>query len=54
MDNKVKTILVEDDKDFAFLIQKMLTQDARLDYLGHALCKVSGIKMACALNLILF
>ncbi|MDR2712918.1 MAG: response regulator transcription factor [Clostridiales bacterium] len=46
MDNKVKTILVEDDKDFAFLIRKMITQDPRLEYLGHATNKAVGVEMA--------
>ena len=46
MDKRIKVLLVEDDKDFAFLIQKMITQDTRLLLVGHAENKSLAIGMA--------
>jgi len=46
MDKKVRVLLVEDDHDFAFLIQKMLEKDERLICTGHAHTKEKGIETA--------
>jgi len=46
MDKKVRVLLVEDDKDFAYLIQKLITQDSRLNLVGHASNKSLAIDMA--------
>jgi len=46
MDKKVKVLLVEDDKDFAYLIQKLITQDERLNLVGHSANKSLAIDMA--------
>lgn len=46
MNDKVKVLLVEDDDDFVFLIQKLIQKDARLEYLGHASDRVFGVEMA--------
>jgi len=48
--NKVKVLLVEDDQDFVFLIQKMIKRDGKLDYLGHASGRASGVEMAQSLK----
>ena len=50
MNNKIKFLLVDDNLDFAMLLKKTVALDARLDYLGHASCKVSGIEMSCKMN----
>ena len=46
MDNKVKVILVDDDDDFATLFKKMITSDSRIDYLGRASNKASGVALS--------
>ena len=46
MSEKVKVLLVEDDSDFVFLIQKMINQDPHLDFIGYASNSVSGVEMA--------
>jgi DNA-binding NarL/FixJ family response regulator len=46
MDKKVKVLLVEDDHDFVFLIQKLLEKDERLKYIGYAGNKNLGVHMA--------
>ena len=46
MSEKVKVLLVEDDSDFVFLIQKMIKQDPHLDFIGYASNSVSGVEMA--------
>ena len=50
MCNKVKTLIVEDDCDFAFLIGKEIMQDERLLYLGHAASRKDAIAMAVKLR----
>jgi DNA-binding NarL/FixJ family response regulator len=50
MDKKIKILLVEDDKNFAYLFEDEITQDLRFLYLGHASCKASGFEMSCALK----
>jgi DNA-binding NarL/FixJ family response regulator len=45
--NKILTVLlVEDDDEFAFLVQKKISKDDRLVFLGHASDKDSCISMA--------
>ena len=46
----IKTLLVEDDRDFAFLLQKMIEKDERLEFTGHAEDKITGIEMAVKLK----
>jgi DNA-binding NarL/FixJ family response regulator len=46
MDRNVKVLLVEDDRDFVFLIRKMIKKNKNLEYLGHAERKEHGIRMA--------
>lgn len=46
MNNKVSVLLVEDDGEYAFLVEKKIAQDDRLLFLGCASCKVSSIEMA--------
>ena len=46
MNKKIKVLLVEDDNDFVFLIQKMIEGDERLEYVGYAGCKHLGVEMA--------
>jgi len=50
MDRKIKVMLVEDDTDFAFLIQKIIDKDKRLNFVGHAARKKQSIEMARELN----
>lgn len=45
MSERVRVLLVEDDQDFVFLIQKIIRKDAKLDYLGHASDRESGLEM---------
>jgi len=45
MNDKVRILLVEDDDDFVFLIQKLIQKDTRLEYLGHASDRASGVLM---------
>jgi DNA-binding NarL/FixJ family response regulator len=46
MDKKVSVLLVENDRDFVFLIQKILEKDDKLKYVGHADSKKLGVQMA--------
>ena len=50
MNKKVKVLLVEDDRDFVFLIQKMIEKDEKLEYVGHADRKELGVQMAQTLK----
>ena len=47
---KVKVLLVEDDLDFAYLIGKMISNDERLELIGHASNKQSAVELACELK----
>jgi len=47
MKDKIKVLLVEDDVDFAYLIEKMIRKDERLEFVGHAKNKPFAVKMAC-------
>ena len=50
MSKKVTVLLVEDDPDFAFLLQKMITQDEKLDFLAHAPDRESALEAARRLS----
>lgn len=50
MSDKTKVLLAEDDQDFVFLIQKMINQNANLDYLGHASSREDSVKLALKLK----
>ena len=50
MDNKIGVILVDDDDDFSFLFKKMVISDERINYLGRASDKTSGLDMSCQLS----
>ena len=50
MSDKVKVLIVDDNYDFACLIKKIITMDTRLDFLGHASCKASGVEMSCKMK----
>jgi len=50
MNKKIKVLLVEDDFDYAYLVEKKITKDERLSYVGHAPCKATGIEMARSLQ----
>ena len=51
MDRQIKVLLVEDDNDFAYLIQKKINQDTRLLLVGHAENKSTAAEMAIDLQL---
>jgi DNA-binding NarL/FixJ family response regulator len=46
MDNNVKVLMVEDDPDFVFLIQKMISRDVAITFLGHVNNAADGIDTA--------
>ena len=46
MNGKVRVLLVEDNTNFAFNFKELISMDDRLDYLGCASCKDSGVEMA--------
>jgi len=46
MNKQVKVLLVEDDYDYAYLVEKKIVKDERLSYLGHAANKTAGVDMA--------
>ena len=46
MSSKVRIFLIEDDRNFVSLIQKLTQKDARLDYMGHAAGIAPGVEMA--------
>ena len=46
MSDVVRVLLVEDDRDFAFLIQKLIDKDDKLEFAGHADCRALGVEMA--------
>ena len=48
--SKIKLMLVEDSEKWIRLFEEEILQDARFTYLGHAVSKETGIKMACDLN----
>ena len=50
MSKGVRVLLVEDNKDFASNFRELVLLDPRLDYLGHAGCKASGISMALEMS----
>jgi DNA-binding NarL/FixJ family response regulator len=50
MSDRIKVLLVEDDQDFAFLIQKIIRKDTTLELLGHADSREAGVEMACMLK----
>ena len=50
MDNKIRVLLVDDNTIFASTLKEMFAPDKRLDYLGHASCRTSGIEMSCQMN----
>lgn len=50
MNEKVKVLLVENDDDYAFLISKIITDDERLEYLGHVTNRAAGVEMSCKTN----
>ena len=50
MSKKIKVLLVEDDLDFAYLIEKVICSDERLDLIGHATNKTSAVNLACGLK----
>ena len=50
MDSKVSLILVDDNYEFASNFKEIISFDARLDYLGHAASKESGVYMAVELK----
>ena len=50
MRDKVKTLVVEDDIDFAFLIRDLIMHDERLLFLGHAATRRDAIGMAAGLK----
>ena len=50
MIGKVKVLLVEDEYDFAFLVEDEIARDKRLEYLGHAFDSLAGVEAACRLE----
>ena len=46
MGERVKALIAEDDRDFAFLIRKLIEKDSRLDYVGYASDSASSVEMA--------
>ena len=50
MDNKVRVLLVDDNREFASNFGEIISLDARLDYLGCASCKEDGISMSLDLK----
>ena len=50
MDNKVRVILVDDNDEFASNFKEIMSLDERLDCLGHANSKATGISMALSLS----
>lgn len=50
MSGTIKVLLVEDDLDFVYLIKKMITDDSRLEFLGHAGSRQEAVPMAKAIQ----
>ena len=50
IDKRVKVIYIEDDFRYIERVEKRIRSDVRLDYLGHAMDKTAGVKMACDLH----
>ena len=50
MSKAVKVTLVEDDLDFAYLIQKLITKDERMFFLEHAVNHAAGVEAAVRLR----
>jgi len=50
MESKVSVILVDDNYEFASNFKEILSFDSRLDYLGHAPDKESGVSMSVDLK----
>ena len=48
--SRVSVVLVDDDPDFVSLFKKLLSSDARLEMVGYASDKSSGVEMACTLT----
>jgi len=44
--DRVKVILVDDDADFNYLIQKTISQNKELDFIGSAKDRAAGIELA--------
>ena len=50
MNDKIRVLLVDDNDDFAVLFKNIVAADERLDYLGHASDRRSGVEAACRMN----
>ena len=50
MQSRVKTFLVEDDNDFAYLISNIVSQDKRLHFAGHATERAKAIELVTDLR----
>ena len=50
MDKAVKVLVVDDDSDFARLIEKRIVKDKRLAFVGNAAYSASGVDMARSLQ----
>lgn len=48
--DKIKVLLVEDDLDFVYLIEKMITSDDALDFIAYAENQLIGIELAKSLQ----
>lgn len=50
MTENVRVFIVEDDKDFIFLIKKMLEKQPEIEVIGSCSKKEEAVQMACALR----
>ena len=50
MGNNVRVFLVDDNNEFALNFGEIISLDKRLDYLGHASCKTSGVSKSIELK----
>ena len=50
MTENVRVLIVEDDKDFIFLIKKMLEKQPEIEVIGSCSKKEEAVQMACALR----
>ena len=49
MEGKVRILLVDDDDEFALLLEKKIRHDERFEYMGHAPDKETGVELARSL-----
>ena len=50
MTENIRVFIVEDDKDFIFLIKKMLEKQPEIEVIGSCSKKEEAVQMACALR----